>query len=216
MRRFVQAAAIVAVALFMVVGSASAVTITFNTQTTPDVFVSTGTNTLSGTLNGSATSGSLQFTSEPNVAIGVPPPSGINYGHFILTCTGCSTQAAGTGSITFPSFTFDLYVTDVTDNATGEFVGTGTGGTVWSNADPISITWSPIQLGPFATGALSGNFQGTDFTITSVTIVPAPNSGVGDVTVQGQMNGGTIPEPATFLLLGSALLGFGALRRKRA
>jgi len=206
MKRLIQAAAIAAVALLMVV-SASASTITFNTTTSQ---YSTGGLVLTGTgFNGA--SGTLTFTPNPSATVGVP--TGIDFGDFLVTCIGCSTQTQSTAGVIFPGFTFDLVVTDSTDGATGTFVGTGTGGAVFSNSDPIQITWSPLQLGP------GGSFGSTYFTGPNLTIIPAPNSGspLGDTTVQGTVNTlSGVPEPTTFVLLGAGLLGLGALRRKRA
>jgi hypothetical protein len=126
-------------------------------------------------------------------------------------------------------FTFDLVVIDQTDNVQGEFVGTSTGGTVWSDVSNVQIGFSPTTLGPGTSNVLAGlgtTFNSTIFTITTPSLIVAPNSGCtsgtsgpgcGDTTVQGTVNeaSGT-PEPTTFLLLGSALLGLGVLRRKRA
>jgi hypothetical protein len=231
MRRFVQAAGIVAVALLMV-ASASASNIDYSTNSALTLFFNAGTGAITnnGLTLGDTTGVAATLTFNPNTASSSGTPSNINLGDFLLTCPTCSAQATngGVGGTYFGAFQFDLVVTDNTDltlgaPAVGEFVGTSTGGSVWSDVSQVNITWLPLQLGPGA--GLSGNFGLTVFTITSPTNIPAPNSGCsagpgssgcGDVTVQGHVATSGVPEPATFVLLGAGLLGLGALRRKRA
>ncbi len=79
----------------------------------------------------------------------------MNFGNFTLVCETCTTQAIGTGSF-FSAFTFDLVFTDVTDGATGIFVGTSTGGDVFSDVSQVTINWAPLMLGPGTPYALVG------------------------------------------------------------
>jgi hypothetical protein len=205
-----QAASATAVAVFMMVASASAGTITYTTN-------SAGTEFFGDGLALDSTGGAAAvLTFHPNTSSISGLPSNINLGTFGLVCATCGTQASGLGTL-FASFTFDLVVDDTTDGATGEFVGTSTGGTVWSDVSNVAMTWAPMQLGPGATGALTGSFGGTDFTISSPTGIVAPNSGTtpGSTTVQGAVTAATgVPEPTTFVLLGGALLALSAQRRK--
>ena len=158
---------------------ASASTITYNT----DGFFNGGM-ILHSTAGATA---SLTFTPDGNTTVGVP--SGINFGQFTLSCPGCGTQASGQDS-SFNPFTIDLVVTDLTDNATGVFVGTSTGGLVFSDVSQIGINWSPAQLGPGDSNAISGNFGPTAVTISnSFTQIVAPNSGTDpdQTTVEGSV-----------------------------
>jgi hypothetical protein len=74
----------------------------------------------------------------------------------------------------------------------------------------VQVNWqAPLFFGPGTTNALSGNFGTTRFDMVSPTsLIVAPNSGTppGDTTIQGQLETIT-PEPATFGLIGGALIG---------
>jgi hypothetical protein len=157
----------------------------------------------------------LTFIPDINSTVGLP--SNVDFGNFTLVCAACSTQAIGTGSV-FSPFSFNLIITDVTDGgATGKFVGSSSGGTVFSDVSPIQINWAPLVLGPGSTNATSGNFGPTIFTTTAFTGIVAPNSGEvhGQSTIQGFVNSSAVPEPATLSLIGGSLLGLGLWRRKR-
>jgi hypothetical protein len=203
---------VTAFALTMLTATASAVTITYETDGPGTGF--NGSSNLS-LLNTSGASATLAFI--PNALSISGIPSNINYGDFTLSCTGCSTQAIGTGA-TFAPFTFTVQVNDQTDGATGNFVGTSTGGEVFSDTSSILLFWSPLQLGPGTAGAASGSFASTSFRIVSFTSIVAPNSGTpaGQSTVNGIVNASSdVPEPATLGMVGAVLTGLGLWRRRK-
>jgi hypothetical protein len=219
-------AAVIVVAAFLLVASASASTIDFTTDVTITYvtgFVSGGT--ISGdklTLSDSSSTGgataTLRFAGQNAVGVGTPTYTGL--GDFIITCTSCSTSAQNTAGATFSNFVFDMYIYDSTDSAYGEFIGQSGGGTVFNNQSSISITWTPAQLGPGTSNALGGtNFGTTYFVTPGTTPIVAPNTGgIGDTSVQGAIRSTTdttTPEPATMALAGGLLIGLAALARKR-
>jgi hypothetical protein len=208
--RLIQAVLITGVAVLMMAGSASASTVTYNTNAPGTGFNGTGSLFLNNSTGAAAT---LTYKPDANTTTGVP--SNVNFGLFTLVCSLCGTQAMGPGS-SFNPFTFDLVITDVTDGATGQFVGSSTGGSVWSDVSQITISWLPLQLGPGTNHAASGNFGPTSFGISSPAEIVAPNSGLppGQTTIEGFVNSTLVPEPATLSLVGGALLGLSMLRRK--
>lgn len=215
--RLVQAAWITGSAFFMMTASASA-NVIYSTNGASTMFLSGGVITNSGLTLNSSGGAAATLTYQPNINSNTGVPSNVNYGDFLLTCPSCTTQNLGGGAV-FGLFAFDLEIIDQTDGATGIFHGTSSGQTVFSDVSTITISWTPLQLGPGGSNALSGSFGPTVFQITSPTGIVAPNSGTppGDTTVQGHVDSQAsgVPEPATFGLIGGALLGLGLLSRKR-
>jgi PEP-CTERM motif len=234
-KRFSHVACLTGVAVFLMAASASASTISYTTNAAGTEFVTysgtiidggLGIDNSGGSGGGAPSSPSATLVFEPNTTSNVGTPSNIDLGDFLLTCTGCSTAAQNSAYVSFGAFTFDLLVTETVNTdgsgtlpATGEYVGTSSGGFAFSDESTISIAWSPLQIGPGGSGAITGNFGDASFVITSPSGIVAPNSGTppGDTTVQGHVNSGaTVPEPMTFSLMGAGLLGLGILGRRRS
>ncbi len=216
LKRSIQTTLMTGITMIVMSASAQANIVTFSTDSPNTGFLGGGL-VLDSMFGAEA---SLVFT--PNGDITTGTPSNVNLGYFTLACMDCSTQAVGTGAH-FSPFVFHLIVTDVTDGATGRFVGTSTGGTVYQNASPLSISWLPLQLGPDTTNAMTGDFGFTVFSTTGFTGIVAPNSGanLGRSTVQANVSSVAVvpditevPEPATISLVAGMLVGLGLLHRK--
>lgn len=208
-KQLIRGASLAGVAAFLLAAPASAITITYSTNTVGTGFNGGGALFLNSTSGQPAT-----LTYLPNVSSTSGVPSFINYGYFTLACDTCTPVLTSS----FDGFTFDIIIDDTTDGASGRFTGTSAGGTISSNTSVMSLVWSPGQLGPGTNNALTGDFAGTVFDMPALTAIVAPNSGTppGQTTIEGFVDSAAVPEPATFALLGSALIGLGVLRHKRS
>jgi hypothetical protein len=213
-KRSLQLPLVTAIAIFTTAMNAGAGTITFATNAPGTEFVSPMTGLVLDDSSG--LKATLTFDPDAQMAVGLP--SNINYGTFTLACAACLTNKTGVAH--FAAFTFDLIVGDVTNGAKGEFVGTSAGGNVAFNSSAITIVWSQEMLGPGTSGALAGNFDLTEFEISSPTRIVAPNSGEngGETTVQGDVASASVtsqaPEAGTMTMIGAGLIGLGLLRRR--
>ena len=190
--------ALVAGFLSVAAGTAQADPVTFSTSGTFTCGGCSGSGTNSVTfLGGMGNALMITFTGLGSTSLNTP--TGSSFGNF-------QTFFSGNGNIA-ASGTFTLTITQTVPVA---------------GSDSFSATFS---------GTFSASNSGTgvvNFTVTSVNIggityaitnnplnlvPPASNNGI--TTVQGQITGSAVPEPASMLLLGSGLAGVAASIRRR-
>jgi len=174
-------------------------------------FTTTGffTSAFAG-CNGTATctGGGFSLTFLPTAGVNLGTPTTTSLGGFSLSGTGSAAVAPGV-------VTFTLMISQTTPTiGAANYIGSVSGNVTTSGPGNISnLIWTPnqfVSIGPV-------NYQ-----LIFDTIGPAANVGlnipINDVRgINARITSSVIPEPATFVLMGSGLaaLGFFGARRKK-
>jgi len=161
----------------------------------------------------------LRLTYNPFVSanLNANPLSSTNFGSLTLNCTDGGNPAAVAlittcGSSALPvGLNLYLRFNQVLPQAGMGAIDSETiVGTIGGNSGNATITWS-VPSTTINTAGFSISYRVTNNPLNIVT--PA---GGGVTTIQGEVRDNMVPEPATYAMLGGALIGLVLLRRRKA
>ena len=156
----------------------------------------------------------LSFAVIGSAGVNANPTSISSFGEIRLACVDGTTTCA---SQDLSGYYAKIQVTQTLPIVGGSgFIGNGIiSGSISGNSSGASVTWAAnnsLTLGVIKYEVLN---------LVLGLATPSTNntnnfSNVGSTTVQARITDTTIPEPSTYAMLGSALIGLGLLRRRKA
>jgi hypothetical protein len=151
----------------------------------------------------------VKFNNIASSTVNAAPSTFASLGEIDFTCVNPSSGTAESTSCTEQNFTGIFITINIVQTAptggSANIIGS-LSGTVSGMSSNASITWS-------TTSGMIGDIK---YMVTANTLaLAAPSTNNGQTSVQAQISDMTVPEPSTYALIGGALLGLGALRRRK-
>ena len=146
----------------------------------------------------------VDFSVLATATVDASPTSFGSFGEIVISCVGGGTACA---SQSIAGLTLNIKVTQsAPSGGTGNIAAGTISGTISGTSSSASISW-PVANST-TIGLVTYSVANSPLNLTP----PTANAGV--TSVQARIT--VIPEPATYAMLGSALVALGLLRRRKA
>ena len=182
--------------------TASAGTVTYSTSASQLCVGASGCGVGTQTIGGSL---SVTYNPIPSSTVLADPTTFSSFGQIVIACIGggsaCSSQSLA-------GLNLYLNITQtVPSNGNASITGGVIAGSISGSGSSATITWAVPN---------AVNIGTVSYSLFNNQLSLVPPSAGGTTSIQGVITDSPVPEPSTYALISSALLGIGLLRKRLA